>query len=110
MSVENARERFRKAVEILVDEKDRVKERLLTAYASQLSGIDPDNDLPDSMVPEFDLLRYAVSDAEKMPYGYGEAAAKKIHNGSEDDASEMARRVFSMFLRLHDLESQETPR
>lgn len=91
-----------------MDEKDRIKERLLIAYASQLSGIDPNHDLPDSLISEFDLLKYALSDAEKMPYGYGESAAKKIHNMSEEDASVMAGRVFSMFLRLNDLESQET--
>ena len=109
MSVKNAQERFRKAVGILVDEKDRIKERLLVAYASQLSGIDPNRDLPDSMVSEFALLRYALSDREKMPYGYGESAAKKIHDGSEDDAAKLARSIFSMFLELHELGSQEGP-
>ena len=109
MSVENARDRFRKAIGILVDEKDRIKDRLLVAYASQLSGIDPNRDLPDSMVSEFDMLRYALSDQEKMPYGYGESAARKIRDGSEDNASEMARKIYSMFLRLHELESQDLP-
>ena len=52
MSTENSQERFRKAVGVLVDEKDRIKERLLIAYASQLSGIDPNRDLPDSRSEE----------------------------------------------------------
>jgi hypothetical protein len=105
MSVENARERFIKAIGILVDEKDRIKERLLIAYAGQLSGIDPSRDLPDSMVNEFNLLKYALCDTENIPYVYGGSATKKIHDVSEDDASEIARRIFSMFLQLHDLES-----
>ncbi len=108
MSTEYPQERFREATRLLVDEKGRIKDRLLVAYASQLSGIDPNRDLPESMVSEYDLLRYALSDAEKMPYGFGEFAAKKIHEMSEDEASEIARKIFSMFLLLHDSETQET--
>ena len=108
MSLDNARERFRKAIGILVDEKERIKERLLIAYASQLSGVDPSHDLPDPMVSEFKGLKNVLSDAE-MPYGYGEHAAKKLHDMSEDDASELARTIFSMFLRLHELQPEQAP-
>ena len=108
MSTEKSQERFREATRLLVAEKGRIKDRLLVAYASQLSSIDPNRELPDSMVTEFDLLKYALSDAEKIPYGFGEFAAKKIHDMSEDDAAEMARKIFSMFLQLHDSATQET--
>jgi len=108
MATKNSRERFREATRLLVAEKSRIKERLLVAYASQLSCIDPNRELPDTMVTDFDLLKYALSDAEKIPYGFGEFAAKKIHDMSEEDAAEMARKIFSMFLQLHDSETQKT--
>jgi hypothetical protein len=102
MSCDNARQRFTNAVGILADEKARTKERLLIAYAGQLSGADRSGDLPALMAKEFDGLRYALSDAE-MPYGYGAHAAKRIHDMSEDEASALASLIFSMFLRLHAL-------
>jgi len=99
MSLEDTRETLKKAVGILADEKDRIKERLLLAYASQISGIDRNHELPESLVPEFDEIRYALSDAE-MPYGYGEHAAKKLHEMTEDEASQLARRIFALYLKL----------
>ncbi|QDU74633.1 hypothetical protein Pan97_16450 [Bremerella volcania] len=81
---------------------------MLVAYASQLSGIDQNHDLPKSLVDEFDLLKYALSDAV-MPYGYGEHAAKKIHDMREDEASDLARKIYAMFLKLHELDPWETP-
>jgi hypothetical protein len=102
MSIQNVQERFQSAAGILVDEKGRIKERLLIAYASQLSGVDL-HALPPAMVKEFESLRYALSDVE-MPYGYGEHAAKKIHDMSEDEAAELARSIFEMFLKLVQLE------
>jgi hypothetical protein len=101
MEFENARKRFQEAVGVLSDERDRIKERLLIAYASQLSRIDRNGDLPGPMVKEFDELRYALSDAE-MPYGYGEHAQRKLQEMSEDEASALARRIFGMFLKLHE--------
>ena len=108
MSLENGRERFKHAIGILVDEQDRIRERLLVAYASQLSHVDPKHDLPESFAPEFDGLKNVLSDAE-MPYGYGEHAAKKLHDMSEEKASNLARTIFSMFLRLHELDPKGTP-
>lgn len=107
MLFENAQQRLTKAVGILAEEKDRIKERLLIAYASQLCGIDRDRDLPPSMTKDFDGLRYALSDAD-MPYGYGEHAAKKIQELSEDEASQLARLIFDMFLRLSNLAPEKT--
>ena len=105
MSMETTRLRFMKAVGILADEKDRIKERLLIAYASQLSGIDQNRDFPESVVEDFDSVKYALSDAE-MPYGYGEHASKKLHDMSEDEASQLARKIFNIFLQLHEFEPQ----
>lgn len=48
------------------------------------------------MTKDFDALRYALSDAE-MPYGYGDHAAKKSHDMSEDEAAELAHSIFAMF-------------
>jgi len=102
MPQENAQVRFKSAVGILVDEKDRIKERLLVAYASQLSGVDPKRDLPDAMVAPFKGLQYALSDAE-IAYGFGAHAAKKIHDMDENEAAVLARGIFTMFLQLHGL-------
>ena len=38
-----------------------------------------------------------------MPFGFGQHAAKKIHDMSEEEASDLARTIFSLFLKLHDL-------
>ena len=102
MSLENGRERLERAVGILVDEKDRIKERLLVAYASQLSRIHRTEDLPEHLIGDFAELKNAVSDAE-MPYGFGENASKKIKALSEDEASRYARTIYSMFLRNFEL-------
>jgi hypothetical protein len=103
MTLDHVRETFRRAVQILVDENEKIKPRLLIAYASQLSLVRPSDDLPAELVDEFQRLRYALSD-EGMPYGYGQRAAKKLHDMSDEEASELARTIFSMFLRLCDLE------
>jgi hypothetical protein len=97
------REAFRKAVEILVDEDALIKDRLLTAYASQLCLIQPTDPLPDEVADEFRQFRYALSDAS-MPYGYGQRAAKKLRDMSSQEASELARVIFTMFLQLCELE------
>src|SRR3990170_4833109 len=99
MTPYQVRETFRKAVQILVDENELIKERLLIAYASQLSLIRTTDPLPAELADEFRRLRYALSDAE-MPYGYGERAARKLHDMSDEEASELARAVLSMFLQL----------
>ena len=99
MSEEKVCDAFQKAVGILLDERGRIKERLFTAYASQLNSIRPKDDLPDPLREEFMDIRYSVSD-EGMPYGYGEHAAKKIEALSEDEASAIARRIFVLYLRL----------
>jgi len=107
MAFENARERFKKAIGVLVDEKGPIKERLLIAYASQLSQVDHLHDLPAALADQFDELRYMLSDAE-MPYGYGEHTAKKLHEMTDDEATELARSIYSIFLKLYELEPQES--
>jgi hypothetical protein len=109
MALEEGRERFTNAIGILVDEKERIKDRLLVAYASQLSRIVPNDYLPAGMIDDFDKLKYALSDAE-IPYGYGEYASKKIHDMSENEASEIARAAYAMFLELRDLKTAEARR
>lgn len=104
MFSENARERFQEAVGILADEKGGIKERLLIAYASQLSDFDGSTDLPPSLANQFAGIRYALSDV-KMPYGYSERAPMKLQEMSDDEASDLARTIYSMFLSLHDMEA-----
>ncbi len=101
MAVGDGRERFKKAVGILVDEEDRIKDRLLIAYASQLSLVKATEDLPAELVNDFYDIRNALSDAE-MPYGTGERAAKKLHDMSDDEASLLAKGIYSIFLKLFE--------
>ena len=104
MALEDGRKRFKRAAGILVEEKDRIKDRLLIAYASQLSLIDAREDLPHDMVDDFCTMRNALSDAE-MAYGSGEHAAEKIQAMDEDEASLWASKIFAMCLELCGLES-----
>lgn len=107
MAQDEVREAFQKAVGILTDEKGRIKERLLTAYASQLSMIRPQDDLPSPLTNTFREIRYALSD-EGMPYGYGEHAAKKLDDMNEAEASELALKIFNVFVRLVGTEHHVT--
>ena len=68
--------------------------------------IDPKNDLPEEMVADFIELKLGLSDAE-MPYGYGDRASDKIANMSEEEASQYAKRIFDLFLKLSGLETKE---
>jgi hypothetical protein len=107
MALNDGRERFTRAAGILADEKERIKERLLAAYASQLSRVNAQEDLPPELLEEFCQLRNAISDAE-MPYGYGERAAKKIQSMSEEEASALARSIFEMFLKFSAPRTEHT--
>jgi hypothetical protein len=93
------RERLEGAVRALAEEKGRIKERLLIAYASQLSLINPTSDVPDEFLADFYLLKKALSDAE-MPYGEGERAADKIQAMTEDEASATAGEIVSFYHRF----------
>ena len=104
MTRQEVQEAFVRAVGILVDEEGGIKQRLLVAYASQLSVIRPQDDLPEQLSDDFREIRYALSD-EGMPYGYGEHAAKKLQDMTEKEASEVAREIFSIFLRLTGIEN-----
>ena len=104
MTREEVQKAFQRAIEVLVDEKGRIKQRLLAAYASQLCLVHPQEDLPEPLRDEFRAVRYALSD-EGMPYGYGEHAAKKLEDMHEDEAAELAHSIFRIFLRLADTDS-----
>jgi hypothetical protein len=107
MALDDGRQRFTRAVGILADEKDRIKERLLIAYASQLSLVNAKEDLPPELLNDYYTLRNVLSDAD-MPYGNGERAAKKLQHMNEDEASALASKIFSIFLALSDRMSRQT--
>ncbi len=99
MAFVDGQRRFEAAVRTLVEEPDRINDRLLIAYASQLALIDAKDDLPQEIYGDFLALRNALSDA-KMPYGEGERAATKTQALAETEASKLAGDILSMFLRL----------
>jgi hypothetical protein len=101
MITANARERFKNAVGILADEKGGIKERLMIAYTSQLSRIDPNRELPDRFVSEFDGVKFTLTTHEVD--GDRGTVTKELKKISDDDASRIARRIFDMFLEVHDL-------
>jgi len=101
MTLEQVCETFHRAVQILVDENAMIKERLLVAYASQLSLIRSQDELPADVANALLGVRYALSDAES-PFGYGERAVKKLHDMSDEEAAELARSILAMFLRVRD--------
>jgi hypothetical protein len=103
--VEIARDRFSKAVAILDNENGTIKERLLIAYASQLSQLDKQL-LPANVLDDFWHLRNSLSDAD-MPYGSGERANVKINSLTDDEASLFARTIHSMFLKLSGIRSEQ---
>ncbi len=103
----DARERFQRAARILTEEKGTIKERLLAAYASQLSLVNAKSDLPEELQNDFFKLKDAISDAE-MPYGSGQRAAQKIEAMTEDEASAKADEILSIFKRLSEPAAQRT--
>lgn len=101
MTTENARERFKDAVGILADEKGGIKERLMIAYISQLSRIDPNKDLPDRMVSEFDAIKFTLT-TETVEGDRG-TVSKELKRISDDEASRIARQIFDLFLEVYDI-------
>lgn len=101
MITDNARDRFREAVGILVDEQGRIKDRLMVAYVSQLSRVDPDQELPEHLAIEFDTLRYALTN--DVVIGDRGNVAKELKSMSDEEASQMARQIFEMFLELWEI-------
>lgn len=106
MALSDGRERFTRAVRILADEKGEIKERLLMAYAAQLSRLNLKNDLPADLLPDYYEFRNTISDAD-VPYGSGERAAKKIRDMTDDQACALADSVFDMFLRISGLPAEQ---
>ena len=99
MGLERGREKLTQAVRILAEEKGRVKDRLLIAYASQLCLVNIRDDMPKDLFAPFTNLHNALSDAD-MPYGRGERAAQKIDALTEDEAAARAADIFQLFLKI----------
>lgn len=99
MSLETGKRRFANAVRCLVDEPGGIKERLMIAYVSQLSGIDPEDDLPADLVSPFDAVRIRLG--EDQVVGDRGNPASQLKKMTDREACEIANEVFRMFLRLH---------
>ncbi len=106
MTTENARQRFKDAVGILVDEKGDIKQRLQVAYISQLSRINPQQDLPDHLREPFAEIKGPLTTDEVV--GDRGNISKELRKISDDKASQFARGIFNIFLELHDLK-ESTP-
>ena len=96
------KDRFKKAVECLVDEAGPIKERMLIAYASQLSSIDPMVELPPEMIEEFAGIQISIGQ-DQVPGDKGNAASQLVKL-SDTETMEIAKTVFSLFCRLHGIE------
>ncbi len=102
MSTENTRQRFKDAVGILVDEPGDIKQRLMIAYISQLSHVNAKRDLPEHMVSALEGIRFTLTIDEVE--GDRGTVSKELKKLSDDEASQLARQVFEMFLELHGIE------
>ena len=99
MSLETGKQRFTNAVRCLVDEPGPIKERLLIAYVSQLSAIDPVQDLPGELGSQFGTIQVRLG--EDQVQGDRGSAASQLKKMSDETASEIAGEIFSLFLDLH---------
>lgn len=104
MSIEHEQvtRQFTQAVQCLVDESGPIKERLLIAYVSQLSQLDPQTDIPEAIASDFRTVRMRLSQDEVV--GDKGNAASLIEEMTQREASEIADSIFSIFLRLHNLQ------
>ena len=101
MPLERGKEHFTKAVRILVDEPGGIRERLLIAYVSQLSALDSRFDVPEDMASAFEAIKVRLGQ-DQVPGDRGNPASQ-LKKVAEEEACQIAGRIFSMFLRLHDL-------
>jgi hypothetical protein len=101
MPTENARERLKRAVGILVDEPGPIRERLLTAYASCLAMLDA-SELPRSVAAEMDRLKIELGESE-VPGDTGTASGE-IHAMDDEQASRTARKIYELFLEAFEME------
>ncbi len=99
MSLETGKQRFTNAVRCLVDEPGPIKERLLIAYVSQLSAIDPVQDLPGELGSQFGTIQVRLG--EDQVQGDRGSAASQLKKMSDETACEIAGEIFSLFLDLH---------
>ncbi len=103
MTTENARQRFKNAVQILAEEKGGIKERLEVAFISQLSQIDHLKELPEDLASTLGSIGFTLSTDECR--GDTGTVAKELALLSEDDASKIAHQIFEMFLQINDLKT-----
>lgn len=101
MSLEDGKHRITKAVRCLVDEPGAIKDRLLIAFVSQLSGLDPPNDLPDELVVPFEVIQIRLNQDQVV--GDRGNPVSQLEKISEQEACETAGKLFDMFLKLHDI-------
>ncbi len=104
MSKPNARQRLREAVHILTSEEGSLKHRLMLAYISQLFEINPERDLPKSLQDPFQRLRVVLTQDEVV--GDTGSVSRELDRISEEDAQEIARRIFEMYLAVSHEDSK----
>ena len=104
---ENARQRFTKAIQCLVEEPANIKERLLIAFVSQLSAIDPLDDLPEDLTVPFDRTRRLLT--QDQGAGDQGTPANQIVKMTDQEASEIAAEYFAMFLHLNGVKMNGGP-
>ncbi len=105
MNSPNAQERLREAVHILTSEEGSLKHRLMLAYISQLFEIDPQRDLPQKLQEPFQRLRVVLTQDEVV--GDTGTVSRELERISDEDAQEIARRIFEMYLAVSHEESKD---
>jgi hypothetical protein len=101
MPTENARERLKRAVGILVDEPGPIRKRLLTAYASCLATLDS-RELPHRVAAELERIKIELSESE-VPGDTG-TASEEVRAMDDEQASRTARKIYEMFLESFEME------
>jgi hypothetical protein len=102
-----ASEKFYLAVNLLASSRLPIKQRLIEAFRDQLSSLQLDQ-LPEDVRDEFELVFNHVTKEPDRTGNIGTIAAT-INTFSEEEASEIASKVVSMFMRVEKAFNNRRP-
>jgi hypothetical protein len=106
MTHEHAKQQFTQAIRVLVDDASAIKERLIVAFTTQLERLNPQADLPESLVSRFADLKTRLICYDRQ--GDKGNVTSQVRAMSDSEAGEVADEIFDMFLELHGIQARET--